>query len=204
MDPSTSATKLPARIQRLPKDRRGYPIPWNVLRGLDGEPFFVVNNDVKHFEALRRELCPICGETLGKWKWFVGGPRSAFDPHGWYLDLPGHQECEEFALATCPYLSAPRYLREVKIPSSKEKNLPPQAIFIDETVLPDRPEIFVSVASRWIDIQDRSPLLPYVRPVPPFLAFKFWRHGSQLSPAEGISEVRKIFGPEWNPPELEA
>ena len=122
--------ETPDRVAKLPKDHRGYPIPWNVMRGEDGTAFFTVNDDRKAHRALREELCPICGERLGRWRWFVGGPRSAFDPHGWYLDLPGHRECMHFALATCPYLAAPKYLGRVDV--IHPEKLPPLArILVD-------------------------------------------------------------------------
>src|SRR5262249_26747548 len=73
---------MPPRIARLPRDKRGYPIPWNIQRDANGLPLFTVNDDRKHYLAVRQGLCPICGETLGKWKWFIGGPRSAFHPDG--------------------------------------------------------------------------------------------------------------------------
>jgi len=107
---------VPDRIARLPRDPRGFPIPWNVLRTEDGATaFFTVNDDRKAWRALREGLCPLCGERLGRWLWFVGGPRSAFDPSGYYIDLPGHRECMEFALRTCPYLAAPKYLGRVDV-----------------------------------------------------------------------------------------
>jgi hypothetical protein len=66
--------ELPARIAQLPNDKRG------------------INDDRKSWRALKERLCPICGGPLGRWKWFIGGPLSAFSEHGWYLDLPGHHE----------------------------------------------------------------------------------------------------------------
>ena len=135
-----------------------------MLRGSDGGAIFTVNDDRKARTALRCGFCPICGEALGRWKWFVGGPRSAFDAHGWYLDLPGHHECIRFALATCPYLAAPRYLGRIDVPDPSK--LPLEAsVLIDHTMIPERPELFVAVASSRIEVQWRDGLLaPYVRP----------------------------------------
>jgi hypothetical protein len=65
---------MPPRIEKLPRDERGYPIPWNVLRDVDGKPIFTANDSAKHMRAIYEALCPICGERTGKWKWFVGGP----------------------------------------------------------------------------------------------------------------------------------
>ncbi len=192
---------MPDRIARLPRDHRGLPIPWNVLRGTDDTPFFIVNDDRRHREALRRGLCPICGEALGRWKWFVGGPRSAFDPHGWYADLPSHHECATFALSTCPYLALPRYQRHVESIANAEK-LPPQArILLDKTVDPQRPEIFVAVAASKVEVCDNGvAMLPYVRPMRPALAYEFWRHGQQIPAHRAMPILRGFFGADWELP----
>ena len=174
---------IPERISRLSKDKRGYPIPWNVLRAEDGTPFFTVNDDVKTWTAIRRDLCPICGERLGRWRWFVGGILSAFDENGWYLDLPGHRECIAYALATCPYLAAPKYLGRIDVVNPVK--LPPEAqILLDETLITERPEIFVAAPCDVVEVTDRFPLTPYMRPARPWLVkdeCSYWRHGQQIS-----------------------
>jgi len=196
---------MPPRIAQLPRDARGYPIPWNVLRGNDGAPIFTVNDDRRAWQALRQELCPICGERLGKWRWFVGGPRSAFDEHGWYLDLPGHQECMQFALATCPYLAAPKYLGRIDVPNPAK--LPAEVdVLLDETMLSDRPEFFVAVAAARMELNPRPlpELQPYVRPARPAFAYEFWRHGVQVPAHRVMPILRGMFGAEWTIPEVVA
>lgn len=179
----------PARIQRLPHDKRGFPIPWNVVRNTDGSAAFTVNDTRKSWIAISEGLCPICGEKLGRWKWFCGGPLSAFDPNGWFLDLPGHRECIEHALKTCPYLSMPKYLGRIDVPNPEK--LPPEAhVLVDETVIPERPVVFVAVAAIKIDIQPYGGMnglaAPYVRPTRPLLNWTFWRHGQQLTDEEAL------------------
>jgi len=199
--PTNATQAMPARIARLPRDPRGYPIPWNVLRA-NGTAFFTVNDDRRHWIAIRRGLCPICGEALGRWKWFVGGPRSAFDPNGWYSDLPGHRECIEFSLQTCPYLAAPKYLGRIDIVDWSK--LPPEArILVDETQIPERPEVFVAVACHHIEIQPNGLGLPYVRPERPFLQWQYWRAGKRLDDVEGERIVRTVMGEDWTPPACE-
>lgn len=198
-----TATTTTGRIALLPKDKRGYPIPWNVLRGIDGEPIFTVNDDRKHMEAILRALCPICGDRLGQWKWFVGGPRSAFDPHGWYIDLPGHHECMTFALQTCPYLAAPKYLGRIDV--ADPSNLPDEArILINATMIEDRPELFVAVATYTVEIQmNPPPGLPYTRPARPARSYEFWRQGERIPQHRAMPILRGIFGAEWTVPKVE-
>jgi len=189
---------VPPRMVHLDRDKRGYPIPWNVLRDADdGTPFFIVNDDRRAQQALREGRCPICGGLLGRWRWFVGGPRSAFDPHGWYLDLPGHHECVQFALQTCPYLAAPVYSHRIDsmllVHREKLGKLNPP-ILLDETVIPDRPELFVAVAGSGIELQDRGPVQPYVRPRRPLLGIEFWQHGQRIDAAAALSALRRALG----------
>lgn len=199
-----SAVAEPERVARLEHDERGYPIPWNVLRGTDGTPFFIVNDDRKAWRALRAELCPICGERLGSWRWFVGGPQSAFHPAGCYFDLPGHRECVEYALQVCPYLAIPKYLRHTDAVANAEK-LPAEArLLLDETILPDRPEVMVAVCASGIELLERGRLQPYLKPVPPFRGWSFWRHGKRLGDAEALPYLKASLGEEFVLPPLEA
>lgn len=196
-------TLIPDRIARLPKDKRGYPIPWNILRGVDGSPLFTVNDDRRAWRALREHLCPICGEPLGRWHWWVGGPRSAFDEHGWYIDLPGHHECMTFSLATCPYLAAPKYLGRIDV--ADPSKLPPEArILLDETMISDRPDVFVAVASSRVEVMPRNGFVPYTRPARPALAYEFWRHGQRIPLHRAMPMLRGVLGADWQLPEVAA
>jgi hypothetical protein len=191
----------PDRIARLEHDRRGYPIPWLVVRGEDGWPFFTINDSGKTWRALREQLCPICGERLGRWRWFVGGPRSAFDEKGWYLDLPMHHECATYALGTCPHLAAPKYLNRADV-THADKLLPEHRVLLDQTVSPDRPEVFVATASDRVEMMLRDPVAPLLRPARPLMAYEFWRHGKQISWDEARPLLQAALGAEWTPPEL--
>jgi len=193
---------IPPRIARLPKDKRGYPIPWNVLRGVDDTPIFTVNDQDKHMQALRSNLCPICGERLGKWRWFVGGIRSAFDPNGAYYDLPGHHECETFALQICPYLALPVYLGRIDVPDPAK--LPPGMVTTNITMIPERPDVFVSVASDGLEIigLNDNAGTPVIRPRKPYLAYEFWLHGAEITALQALPILRKTLGEEFELPEV--
>jgi hypothetical protein len=194
---------MPDRVARLDRDKRGYPIPWNVLRNDNGFPFFTVNDDRRGWLALRGELCPICGERLGRFRYYVGGPLSAFHPNGWFLDLPGHYDCIRFALQTCPYIAAPKYLGRVDVVHAEQ--LPPEArVLLDDTQIPERPEVFVALAGSRVEIgEPRGPggaLIPYTRPRPPYLGIEYWRHGRRLSEIEAMPFLRAALGDDWKPP----
>ncbi len=93
------------RIASLPRDRRGYYVPWFVA-WIDGEPDFRVVASGKINEALVRNLCWICGKTLGRYKAYVVGPiggvvnRTSPEP-------PSHTDCADFAAQVCPHLVHP-------------------------------------------------------------------------------------------------
>jgi len=198
---------MPPRVAQLPT-HRGFPIPWNVVIGKDGAPLFRVNDDRKRLKALQQALCPICGERLGKWKWFTGGPRSAYDPNGWYYDLPMHHDCCEYSLSTCPYLAARHYLRELHVEAEASKMPTGHAMLVDHTQLPDRPELFVAVASQLVEIGEAEVFMerylkqPYVRPARPYLAQEFWQQGVRLTEEQALPLLRRALGDTWNLPKL--
>lgn len=192
---------MPWRIARLERDARGYPIPWNVERLNDGSPIFVANNAVQHRTAIKKKLCPTCGLKLDSWKWFVGGPLSAFHAKGAYFDLPMHLECATYALQVCPWLAAPRYMARVDRILAKQAVLrEDHKIGIDDTQIPDRPELFVAVESRRFTTEDRGYSVPVVMPGRPYRGIQYWRAGQQLTPEEGERTVRGIMNDEdWQP-----
>jgi hypothetical protein len=194
---------IPDRIARLPRDKRGYPIPWNVQIGKEDTPLFTVNDQEKHIEAILRQLCPICGERLGRWRWFVGGILSAFDPNGAYYDLCGHHECETFALQVCPYLSAPKYLGRLDVIDPSK--IPDGMTTTNITMIPERPEIFVAVASDKFQVSAiHESDTPVIRPQRPYLAYEFWRHGVQLTEEEALPILREVLGASFKLPALRA
>lgn len=175
-------TPMPPRIHALPKDERGFPIPWNVLRDKNGKALFTVNDGAKHLHALTGGLCPICGDPLGEDRWFVGGPASAFHPNGWYRDLPGHCECVEFALAVCPYLAAKNYKAVSK---DFSEVLPEGVVTRDYTQDPNRPLVFVMVRFESMEVKARNADDVFVRPRRPYLEVRYWSKGVRLSEEEG-------------------
>lgn len=101
----------PARIQALPTDHRGFPVPWFVA-WIDGQPDFRVIEDGKITAALRQERCWLCGQKLGAYKAFVIGPMCAINRVS--SEPPCHLDCAEFAAQACPFLTQPKMRRNTK------------------------------------------------------------------------------------------
>jgi hypothetical protein len=113
---------MPARMKRLWKDERGYPVPRFVQWIRDpeaekaGKPGAYPDFRYADFEfrarAFRSGLCWLCGERLGRHRVFVVGPmcvitRTTMEP-------PCHRDCAEFAAKACPFLVRPRQKRNAK------------------------------------------------------------------------------------------
>jgi hypothetical protein len=176
---------IPDRMRHLERDHRGYPIPFIVLRDTTGRAHFSVNNDGKRLLCFARDLCGICGTKLYRGRWFVGGPLSALDPHGVYVDPPMHAECARFSLQVCPYLCSDHYSRSIAGRSFSEAERAKMATqVIDYTMLPERPALFLAIMSIDQKLSGQG-LQTYVRPARPYRSIEYWRHGKQLRDVEG-------------------
>lgn len=109
---------MPPRIARLPRDHRGFPIPWFVADVGAGVRDFRVADGRKRHDAIKRKLCWVCGEQLGRFQAFVIGPMCVVNRVT--AEPPCHLECAEFSAAACPFLSRPRMRRN-------DKDLPQEA-----------------------------------------------------------------------------
>lgn len=103
--------KMPSAIARLPRDHRGYPVPWFVHGGEKGGVIdFRVADAEKMRLAIRESLCWVCGGRLNRsGHVFVIGPmcgvnRTTAEP-------PCHAECAIFSVKACPFLSRPKAVR---------------------------------------------------------------------------------------------
>lgn len=122
---------MPARVARMRRDSRGYPIPHTVQIDPDGTPDFRVIDPVKWGKAARLRCCGICGEPLGVRMAFVGGPVSM--SNRLFTDLPMHRDCAQYALRACPFLAAPSFAYSRKVPIDASVN---------EHVVTTRPDRF--------------------------------------------------------------
>jgi hypothetical protein len=182
---------MPARIAALPRDRRGYPIPFVVMRDGRGDPHFTMNDLQLVARAASDGLCSICGEKLGAWKAMAGGPASAFHPEGAYFDGPLHRECGEYALRVCPWLATPGWSKRIGARTLRPGAVPDGAMLVaeDVTVHPDQPPVFVLITTKRVDGIDAR----HYRPRRPYGAVSYWRGGEQL----GAAEARRLIEAGW-------
>lgn len=187
---------VPERMEHLPLDHRGYPVPFNVAHDKDGKPLFAVNNPEKEMKCLTELRCPICGGDLhdedpNVGMWFVGGPLSALVPGGSYLALPGHEECTRYAMKVCPYMAAPRYGAPIGM-----HQLPEGMKGYDPSTpgLAQRPAVHVRVHAFSYSVSGRQgPVgnLEFIlTPIKPFIDMDFWRHGEKISKREAQTLIR--------------
>jgi hypothetical protein len=101
-------TELPIRMQSLPIDERGYPVPWFVA-WIDGKPEFRAMDGRKLVNAIAKKLCWVCGQKLGTYMCFVAGPMCGINRTS--AEPPSHLECGRWSAINCPFLSSPRMVR---------------------------------------------------------------------------------------------
>jgi hypothetical protein len=123
-----SLPDMPARIARLPRDKRGYPVPRFVqylkndeLARRDdplAEPEFRYADPQFRSRAFHQGLCWVCGEPLGRHKVYGLGPMCVVNR---ITSEPAmHRDCAEWSARACPFLIHPREKRN-------EKNMNPIA-----------------------------------------------------------------------------
>jgi hypothetical protein len=105
----TQFDNIPKRISLLPRDRRGYPIPWFVFIDEEGEPHFHIADGPKRAQAVKERLCWVCGQRLGRYLAFVIGPMCSINRVS--AEPPMHRECAEFSIRACPFLLNPNMKR---------------------------------------------------------------------------------------------
>jgi len=99
---------LPSRMQTLPVDARGYPVPWFVAI-VNGDPDHRIADAEKWRRAVKERRCWVCGQALGVYLAFPIGPMCGINKTT--TDPPSHFDCAVWAARNCPFLSRPHARR---------------------------------------------------------------------------------------------
>jgi len=106
-----------ARIDRLPRDARGYPVP-KFVHWKDGVPDFRIIDPNHMAKCIKRNACWICGDPMGTHKAFVIGPMCCINRIS--AEPPSHRDCAIFAATNCPFLTTPTARRNERgLPENK-------------------------------------------------------------------------------------
>lgn len=106
---------LPPKMQALPIDERGYPVPFFVAM-VNGKPDHRIADADKLRACIENNRCWLCGGQLGAFKAFCIGPMCAITRS--ISEPPSHLECATYAATACPFLTRPHAKRrEAGIPN---------------------------------------------------------------------------------------
>lgn len=100
---------MPQAIRDLPRDERGYPVPW-FTPFVKGKPDFRFMAPGKKDQAIYNGLCWVCGQPITTSRYaFVVGPmcainRTSAEPHS-------HVACARYSAKACPFLARPKMER---------------------------------------------------------------------------------------------
>lgn len=179
---------IPKAMKYLPKDKRGYPIPFTVLVDDKGTPHFRVNDSEKTIKCLLNKRCSISGRSYGEQGWLVGGILSAFHPKGAYFDIPVREDCGVYAMKVCPNFAAPNYTSKQKEEAINKIQSKTFNTFIDPTTISKRPSCFVMVLPSKIMI---NPATMNIIAERPYKKVRFFLEGNELNELEFFEIVEK-------------
>jgi hypothetical protein len=112
------AVDVPARMRSLPRDSRGYVVPYFV-GWPNGQPDFRTADARKKTSCIRDRKCWLCGQGLQRRMTFVLGPMCGLNRTS--AEPPCHHECSTYAVQACPFLTTPRAHRiEHNLPTNDE------------------------------------------------------------------------------------
>jgi hypothetical protein len=167
---------IPPRLQRRPRDKRGYVIPYNQFIDANGEPDFRTIDGPRQKRALRLRLCAMCGEQMGKHIFFVGGPLCV--EHGDFYDGPMHKECAIYALQTCPHLA--RSKGKYAEPGPRGPLGEGYKLVIGEIATEEKVEWFALMHGTKYDFGRTETGMLVIRAKLPWIEVERWRDGAPM------------------------
>lgn len=177
--PRPELADIPLRMQGLPIDARGYPVP-RFVEWRDGEPDFRIMSQEHWLRCVKQGVCWVCGYTLGAFKVFVAGPMCLVNMTS--SEPPSHRECARWSARSCPFLARPHARRrEDELTEQCQQNVAGCPILRN-------PGVTALVVTRgytiWRDDQNR-PLIEMGAPVD----VEWFREGRPATRAEVLESI---------------
>lgn len=118
-----SNAPVPMSMRSLPvdPDRTYFHVPWFVA-WINGKPDYRVIAPGKIIQAVKGDLCWLCGQQIGPAKAFVIGPMCSLNRTS--AEPPCHVECAEYAVQVCPFMTRPQMKRNEKDLPANKKEMP--------------------------------------------------------------------------------
>jgi hypothetical protein len=170
---------LPIRMQDLPLDERGYPIP-AFVDTINGKRDFRFMSQAHWVRCVKEQRCWVCGDRLGSYKCFVIGPmctinRTTSEP-------PCHAECARWSAQFCPFLSRPHMVRrEDDLTRANEHNVAGEAILLNPGCI----AVWITHSYRIFRDDENKPLIEIGPPV----AVEWWAEGRVATRDEVLASI---------------
>ena len=131
-------TREPKRLKQRPH-WRGLAIPYIATIRDDGQPDFRVTDHVKRLVVIKWRQCQLCGQPLGKWCFFVGGPVSA--KQNAYFEPACHLDCLIYAMQVCPFIvgTKPEHADLEKVKAAN----PDRVVLVDDSYVATNTETWI-------------------------------------------------------------
>jgi hypothetical protein len=112
LNAATRKINVPPKMQHLPINEKGYVVPWFVAQIEPGKWDFRAIGPGKVRQAVKDDICWLCGRRLGVYKTFTIGPMCSVNRVS--AEPPSHKTCARYAVQACPFLSQPKMVRNEK------------------------------------------------------------------------------------------
>jgi len=108
--PNWRDVPVPPKMSRVPRDKRGFPVPYhlrpdNFAEG--GEADLRVVNGMNLLDCIMHHKCGVCGLPLYRTFVMSGGPLCVYNRI--FTEPPLHEECARYAHSVCPFLTLPKF-----------------------------------------------------------------------------------------------
>lgn len=185
---------IPPRLARLPRDHRGFVVPFFVAwldeqgRGVEppnGTPDFRVVEPRRMSECVNKNRCWLCGDPMGVHLSFVLGPMCTINRI--ISEPPSHRQCAEYAMKACPFLSRPRMRRNTVDMPAKYR----EAAGLHSDANPGVMALWVTRSYKPVNAYTGHPGVLFK--VGPWDEVQWWREGRHATRDEALDAIHRGY-----------